>query len=73
MTPEERIIRNLSQLKLLVEADVKEAIAAAYREGLEDAAGIAEACEVTLNGDDLFGNLQIAAAIRAKAKPSVSE
>jgi len=31
----------------------------------EEAARVAEGCEVTLNGDDPFGNIQIANAIRS--------
>ena len=43
----------------------KEAHAEGYAKGIEDAVRRAENCEVTLTGDDPFGNAQIAAAIRA--------
>jgi hypothetical protein len=66
MTPEERITRNLSQLKLLVEADVKEAISAAYEDAARIADLEAEQCE-GLDTPSRITAQSIAAAIRAKA------
>jgi hypothetical protein len=69
MTPEERV-RWKSLLGIMPREEFELVMAARdewKREAYEDAARIAENCEVTLDGDDPFGNLQIAAAIRARA------
>jgi hypothetical protein len=49
--------------------NIEDAIQIAKRTAYEDAAKIAENCEVTLDGDDPFGNHQIAAAIRSRINP----